>query len=97
MLGESLISIGKKNEGISLIKKGFIKADLSRNDLKFFRKKFKKYLSKEDYIKRADYIAWENKYLSEYLSLLKKLKCSGVELAPNIIWAEPINATKEDR
>jgi len=42
-------------------------------------------------------IAWENKYLSEYLSLLKKLKCSGVELAPNIIWTEPINATKEDR
>ena len=62
VLGESLISIGKKNEGISLIKKGFIKADLSRNDLKFFRKKFKKYLSKEDYIKRADYLAWENKY-----------------------------------
>ena len=27
-----------------------------------FRKKFKKYLKNEDYIKRADYFAWENKY-----------------------------------
>ncbi len=62
ILGESLILIGKKNEGISLIKKGFIRADLSRNDLKFFRKKFKKYLTKEDYLKRAEYLAWENKY-----------------------------------
>jgi soluble lytic murein transglycosylase len=35
---------------------------LSKNDLKYFRKKFKKYLTNEDYIKRADYLAWENKY-----------------------------------
>ena len=30
--------------------------------MKFFRKKFKKYLDANDYIKRADYLAWENKY-----------------------------------
>ena len=30
--------------------------------MKFFRKKYKKYLNAEDYIKRADYLAWENKY-----------------------------------
>ncbi len=62
ILGESLISIGRKNEGINLIKKGFVKADLSKKDLIFFRKKFKKYLTNDDYIKRADYLAWENKY-----------------------------------
>tara|TARA_Y100000590_G_scaffold303294_1_gene341963 strand:+ start:3566 stop:5788 length:2223 start_codon:yes stop_codon:yes gene_type:complete len=62
MLGESLISIGKKKEGIKLIKSGFITADLTRSDLKYFRKKFKKYLSTKDYINRADYLAWENKY-----------------------------------
>ena len=45
-----------------MIKKGFVKADLTKSDLKFFRKKYKKYLSSEDYIKRADYLAWENKY-----------------------------------
>ena len=62
ILGESLIAIGKKNEGINLVKKGFVKADLSKNDLTFFRKKFRKYLLTEDFIKRADYLAWENKY-----------------------------------
>ena len=62
VLGESFIAIGKKYEGLNLIKKGFVTADLSKNDLKYFRKKFKKYLTNEDFIKRADYLAWENKY-----------------------------------
>ena len=30
--------------------------------MKFFRKKYKKYLDANDYIKRADYLAWENKF-----------------------------------
>jgi len=62
ILGESLLKLGNKEKGISLIKKGFITADLTKNDLKYFRKKFKKYLSQKDYIERADYLAWENKY-----------------------------------
>jgi soluble lytic murein transglycosylase len=62
ILGESLLKLGNNEKGIALIKKGFIRADLTKNDLKFFRKKFKKYLSEEDYIKRADFLAWENKY-----------------------------------
>ena len=32
-MSKELINIGKKEEGIQLIKKGFIKADLSKNDL----------------------------------------------------------------
>ena len=62
ILGESLIEIGNTAEGINKIKKGWITADLTKSELKFFRKKYKKYLSKEDNIKRADYLAWENKY-----------------------------------
>ena len=62
ILGESLIKIGNKEKGIKKIKEGFIRADLSKGDLIYFRKKFKNYLSKDDYIKRADYLAWENKY-----------------------------------
>ena len=62
ILGESLIAIGNIPEGIKLIKNGWITAELSRSDMKFFRKKFKKYLNADDYIKRADYLAWENKY-----------------------------------
>ena len=61
MLGESLIKKGLIDKGISLIKTGWISADLTRQDLKHFRKRFKKYLNKEDYIKRADYLAWEGK------------------------------------
>ena len=61
-LGESLILTGNKSEGINLIKEGWITADLSKSDLKFFRKKYKKYLNSDDNIKRADYLAWENKY-----------------------------------
>ena len=62
ILGESYILSGKIEEGKKFIKEGWITADLSKNDLKFFRKKFKKYLNADDYIKRADYLAWENKY-----------------------------------
>ena len=62
ILGESFIKTGKIELGIDLIKKGWITADLTKSDLRFFRKKYKKYLTKEDYIRRADYLAWENKY-----------------------------------
>ena len=62
MLGESYIASGNIEKGISLIKEGWITADLSRSQMKFLRKKYKKYLTNEDYIKRADYLAWENKY-----------------------------------
>ena len=72
ILGESLILNGEKSKGTKLIKKGWITADLSKNELKFFRKKFKKYLNADDYIRRADYLAWNNKYwdlrrLTKYL------------------------------
>ena len=43
ILGESYILSGKINEGKLLIKEGWITADLSKSDLRFFRKKFKKY------------------------------------------------------
>ena len=62
ILGESLILLGEKSKGIFLLKKGFIKAELTKSNLSFFRKKYKKHLNKEDYIKRADFLAWENKY-----------------------------------
>ena len=72
ILGESNILNGNKNKGVILIKEGWITADLSKNELKFFRKKFKKYLNANDYIRRADYLAWNNKYwdlrrLTKYL------------------------------
>ena len=62
ILGESYILTGNKAKGTNLIKEGWITAELSKNEVKFFRKKFKKYLNAEDYIKRADYLAWNSKY-----------------------------------
>ncbi len=62
ILGESYIAVGQIERGIQLIKNGWITADLSKTELRSFRKKFKKYLDNNDYIKRADHLAWENKY-----------------------------------
>ena len=62
MLGQSYLSKGNHEKGISLIKNGWITAKLSKRDLKYLKKKLKKYLNTEDHIKRADWLAWENKY-----------------------------------
>ncbi len=62
ILGESLIKEGNIAGGINLIKKGWIRADLNKNELRTYKKKFNKYLKSEDHIRRADYLAWENKY-----------------------------------
>ena len=61
ILGESYILTGSIEKGTSLIKAGWITANLSRSEMKFFRKKYKKYLNADDYINRADYLAWEGK------------------------------------
>jgi soluble lytic murein transglycosylase len=61
ILGESFTLTGDLEKGTSLIKKGWITADLNRSNMKFFRKKYKRYLNADDYIKRADYLAWEGK------------------------------------
>jgi len=74
ILGESFILNGNIEKGIKLIKDGWITADLTRSDMKFFRKKYKKYLEANDYVKRADYLSWENKYwdLKRMLKYLPK-------------------------
>ncbi|MDA9167530.1 lytic transglycosylase domain-containing protein [Candidatus Pelagibacter sp.] len=62
VLGESFVRTGNSEKGIALIKRGWITAELSRANMKFLSKKYKKYLDSKDYINRADYLAWENKY-----------------------------------
>ncbi len=62
ILGESFIATGNIDKGITLIKDGWVTAKLSRANMKYFRKKYKKYLNANDYINRADYLSWENKY-----------------------------------
>jgi len=61
-LGEIYIMEGNTEEGSRLIKEGWIKAKLSKNDLKYLRKKYKKIITVSDNIKRADWHAWEGKH-----------------------------------
>ena len=74
ILGEAHLLNGNLDLGNKLIKEGWITADLTRSHMKFFRTKFKKILNKNDYIKRADYLAYENKYwdLKRMLSITKR-------------------------
>jgi soluble lytic murein transglycosylase len=61
-LGEAYLEIGEVQLGTNLIKSGWIKADLSKRDVRYYRKKFKKILVTQDHLKRADYLAWDNQY-----------------------------------
>ena len=61
-LGETYIKKGEYEIGSKLIKEGWIKARLSKSDLRYLRKKYKKIITIEDNVKRADWHAWEGKH-----------------------------------
>jgi len=61
-LAEAYLEQGKKDLVKNLIKEGWVTAQIPKNDLGYYRAKFKKYLTPEDHIKRADHLAWELKY-----------------------------------
>ncbi len=61
-LGEAYFDLQNMNNASQLIKDGWITADLNKSQLRFYRKKFKSILDSDDYIKRADYLAWNKKY-----------------------------------
>jgi soluble lytic murein transglycosylase len=61
-LGEINILQGNEEVGSRLIKEGWIKAKLNKSNLKYLRKKYKKIITVEDNIKRADWHAWESKH-----------------------------------
>ena len=61
-LAEAYLEQKKFDKVKKLIKDGWITADIPKNDLGYYRAKFKKFLTVEDHIKRADYLAWERKY-----------------------------------
>ncbi len=75
-LAEAYLAKGETSKAIDLIKTGWIEADLSKSDLRFYRNKFKNFLNSEDHINRADYLAWNRKYwdLKRMLKYLPKDK-----------------------
>ncbi len=61
-LAEAYLEQGKMDKVKDLVKDGWITAEIRKNDLGYYRAKFKKFLTSDDHIKRADYLAWERKY-----------------------------------
>ena len=61
-LAEALLENNQAEKSKSLVKDGFKDAELSKNDLRYFSKIFKKFLTQQDYSLRADYFAYEAKY-----------------------------------
>ena len=61
-LGEIYLKQGNTQRGSQLIKGGWIKAKLSKAQLRYLRKKYKKIITVSDNIKRADWLAWEGKH-----------------------------------
>ncbi len=71
-LGEAYLEMGQNELAANLIKTGWIDADLSPDDLKYYKNKFNNILKTEDHLKRADYLAWNDQYwdLKRMLSYL---------------------------
>jgi len=61
-LAEAYLEQGKLDEVKKLVKDGWVTAEIRKNDLGYYRAKFKKFLTSDDHIKRADNLAWERKY-----------------------------------
>ena len=61
-LGEAYLVNGEVALGKKLITSGWETADLSKGDVKYYRKKYRKILKTQDHLKRADYLAWDNQY-----------------------------------
>ena len=61
-LAEAYLEQGKLEKVKELVKDGWITAEIRKNDLGYYRAKFKKFITSDDHVKRADYLAWERKY-----------------------------------
>jgi soluble lytic murein transglycosylase len=61
-LGEIYIKQKNFEKGSQLIKEGWIKAKLSKSDLKYLKRKYKKIITTKEVIKRADWLAWKGKH-----------------------------------
>ena len=73
-LAEAYLEQGKNDLVSPLIKDGWITASIQKNDLGYYRAKFKNFLTVEDHILRADNLAWNSKYwdLKRMLKYLPK-------------------------
>ena len=61
-LGEAFLTKGNTKKAHDLIAEGFKTANLSSIEHRYLNKKFRNLLTKEDYIDRAKYLAWEQDF-----------------------------------
>jgi len=61
-LAEAYLELREIDKVKNLIDNGFKDAEISKNDLKYFSRIFKKYLTPVHYVERADYFSYEAKY-----------------------------------
>ena len=61
-LGEAFLTKGNTKKAHDLIAEGFKTANLSSIEHRYLNKKFRNLLTKEDYIERAKYLAWEQDF-----------------------------------
>jgi soluble lytic murein transglycosylase len=61
-LAEAYLEQKKFDKVKELIKDGWVTAQIRKNDLSYYRGKFKNFINSDDHIKRADYLAWERKH-----------------------------------
>ena len=73
-LAEAYLEQKQDDKVRKLVKDGWVTASIRKNDLGYYRAKFKKFIDSDDHIKRADYLAWERKYwdLKRMLKYLPK-------------------------
>ena len=60
--GQALLAQGKKEVGILMFRQGFESAKLSAEQMSFLVKNHKSILTENDFIQRAEYLAWNNKH-----------------------------------
>ena len=61
-LGEAFLTRGNTKKAHDLIAEGFKTANLSSVEHRYLNKKFRNLLTKEDYIERAKYLAWQQDF-----------------------------------
>ena len=61
-LGEAFLTKGNTKKAHDLVADGFKTANLSSIEHRYLNKKFRNLLTKEDYIERAKYLAWEQDF-----------------------------------
>ena len=73
-LAEAYLERNQLDEVRKLVKDGWVTASIRKNDLGYYRAKFKKFIDTDDHVKRADHLAWERKYwdLKRMLKYLPK-------------------------